>query len=91
LSTEHAIVETESFRKLVEHKDLRRVHSRLRRYVYPQLRTNPFYGPNIKKLREKYSEFYRYRLGDYRLFYFVDGVEVCVVLVTLRHRRDAYR
>ena len=91
MSTDHAIVETEKFRQLVEHKDFRRVYSRLRRYVYPQLRTNPFYGPNIKKLKGKYSEFYRYRLGDYRLFHFVDGVQVCVVVVTLRHRRDACR
>ena len=59
--------------------------------VDKELRTNPFYGPNIKKLKGKYSEFYRYRLGDYRLFYCGDGVQVYVVAVTLRHRRDAYR
>ena len=91
LSTDHAIVETERFRTLVRRKDFRRLYSRLRRYVYPQLRTNPFYGPNIKKLKGKYSHYYRYRVGDYRSFYFVDGVHVCVVVVTLRHRRDAYR
>lgn len=91
MSTDHAIVETERFQALVRRKEFRRLYSRLRRYVCPQLRTNPFYGPNIRKLKGKYSEFYRYRLGDYRLFYFVDGLQVCVVVVTLRHRRDAYR
>lgn len=45
----------------------------------------------MRWMKRKYSEFYRYRLGDYRLFHFVDGVQVCVVVVTLRHRRDAYR
>jgi mRNA interferase RelE/StbE len=91
LSSEYTIVETEGFRRLSAKKEWSRLCSRVRSYVYPQLRVNPFYGPNIKKLKGAYSDYYRYRIGDYRLFYFVDGKQLCVVVVTLRHRREAYR
>ena len=91
MSTEYTIVETHSFQKLTRRKDLRPLYSRARRYVYPQLRANPFFGPNIRKLQGKYADYYRYRVGDHRLFYFVDADHICVVMVTLRHRREAYR
>ena len=91
MSTEYTIVETEGFQKRIERQEFRHLHSRVRRYVYPQLRASPYHGPNIRKLRGRYAGYYRYRLGDYRLFYFVDQDRICVAVVTLRHRRDAYR
>ena len=91
LSTEYTIVETEGFQKLASRSDLGHLYSRVRRYVYPQLRASPFYGPNIRKLQGRYADYYRYRVGDYRLFYFVDEDRICMVVVTLRHRREAYR
>ena len=91
MSTEYTIVETEGFQKLTKSKNLRHLYSRIRHYVYPQLRASPFFGPNIRKLQGKYADYYRYRVGDYRLFYFVDDDDTCVVMVTLRHRREAYR
>lgn len=91
MSTEYTIVETEGFQKRIERQEFRHLYARVRRYVYPQLRASPRYGPNIRKLRGRYADCYRYRLGDYRLFYFVDQDRICAVVVTLRHRRDAYR
>lgn len=33
-------------------------------YVYPQLRDDPFFGTNIKKLKEELEGLYRYRAGN---------------------------
>ena len=86
------IAETESFQKqLKKNPELKRVYRKIREYVYPLLRENPYYGPNIKRLRENLSEYYRYRIGDYRLFYSIDDDEVIVIVVKLGHRQSAYR
>lgn len=58
--------------------------------VYPLLRTNPFYGTNIRKLKGKMEGYYRYRIGNYRLFYLVENEKVLVVVVDFRHRQGAY-
>jgi len=90
-SNEFQIAETESFQKqLKKNRSLDRVYRRIRSYVYPLLRTNPFFGPNIKRLKGTFSDYYRYRIGDYRLFYTVNQEEVIVFVVALRHRQDAY-
>jgi mRNA interferase RelE/StbE len=43
--------------------------------IYPILRNNPFFGVNIKKLKGEYKDIYRFRIGDYRLFYKVNEKE----------------
>jgi len=75
---------------LKKNPDLKRIYKKITEYVYPLLRENPYYGPNIKRLRENLSEFYRYRIGDYRLFYAINEDEIVVVIVKLEHRRSAY-
>ena len=64
---------------------------KLGEYVYPQLRTEPFYGKNIKKLRNYTPETWRYRIGKYRLFYIVNAKEKTVYMLTLDLRNEAYR
>lgn len=59
--------------------------------VYPTLRREPRFGPNIKRLKGELSDFYRYRVGDYRLFYTIEEADVVVVVVDLRSRQNAYR
>ena len=54
------------------------------------LRREPHFGPNIKRLKGEFSEFYRYRVGDYRLFYAIEEDKVLVVVVDLRTRQSAY-
>ena len=67
------------------------LYPKIREYVYPILRNNPFFGPNIKRLKGEFADVYRYRLGDYRLFYTVDEGRVTVFVLNLDHRKNAYR
>jgi len=60
-------------------------------YVYPQLKQEPFFGPNIKKLRGYTPDLWRYRIGRFRLFYAVDAEEGIVYILSVDLRRDAYR
>ena len=60
-------------------------------YVYPRLRQEPCYGPQIKKLRGYSPDTWRYQIGDHRLFYSVDSRERIVYVLTVDDRKDAYR
>jgi mRNA interferase RelE/StbE len=51
LPNEFLIVETPVFVAKVQALEYRSVYDEARRYAYPQLRVNPFFGPNIKKLK----------------------------------------
>lgn len=51
-----------------------RIAKKLWEYVYPQLRDNPHFGKNIKKLKNYQPETWRYRIGDYRFFYEIDTI-----------------
>jgi mRNA interferase RelE/StbE len=69
---------------------MRWVHDKIKKYIYPQLRNNPFFGPNIKKLKGELRDFYRFRLGNYRLFYKVDSNKVIVFIIDIHDRKDSY-
>jgi len=91
-SSQFRIAETESFQKqLKKSPELKRIYRKISEYVYPILKENPYFGPNIKRLRDPLSDFYRYRIGNYRLFYSIDEDEIVVIVVKLQHRKDAYR
>jgi mRNA interferase RelE/StbE len=92
LSSRYKIAETDGFqRTLKKNKSLNKVYRRVVEVVYPILRREPHFGPNIKRLKGELSDFYRYRVGDYRLFYTIEEDEVVVVVVDLRSRQGAYR
>jgi mRNA interferase RelE/StbE len=59
--------------------------------VYPQLRNNPYFGKNIKKLRNWKPETWRYRIGDLRIFYIIDDEVRIVSIVSIEPRKSAYR
>ena len=59
--------------------------------VYPILRNNPYYGINIKKLKGEFKEIYRFRIGDYRIFYKADENESIVFIINIENRQDAYK
>ncbi|HNR30322.1 MAG TPA: type II toxin-antitoxin system RelE/ParE family toxin [Candidatus Hydrogenedentes bacterium] len=93
-SFEFRIFETDEFRRRLERLSKAAsefLQRKLRRYVYPQLRENPFLGPNIKKLKGYAPDTWRYRIGDFRIFFTVDRTKRIVFLLTLDDRRDAYR
>jgi mRNA interferase RelE/StbE len=83
------IAQTKEFEKNIRTLDAK-IYAKIRNIVYPQLKKNPFYGTNIKKLKGKYDGVYRYRLGNYRLFYVVDQEKVIVIVTTIAHRKNVY-
>ena len=91
MSETYRIAETDTFSEKIKSDKFKRKYSKIINYVYPQLRTNPFYGPNIKKLKGDYSGIYRYRIGDYRLFYTVDPEKYIVFILTIDYRKNSYK
>src|SRR3990167_8707078 len=89
---EFRIFETAQFQKDLQ-QDFRGQQVRIRRklaiYAYPQLQDNPYFGKNIKKLRDAVPETWRYRIGDYRFFYTVDEQRRLVCMLTADHRGRA--
>ncbi len=69
------------------HKIVARLHSD----VYPQLRQQPFFGRNIRKLRAYKPATWRYRIGDYRFFYTIDDERKIVFMIAADTRQKAYR
>ena len=90
-SNDFQVGETATYRKKVESKTFVRFSDRIRDNIYPRLRASPYFGPNIKRLKRELSSIYRYRMGDYRLFYTIDPTKKLVFILDIVHRRDAYR
>ena len=80
-------------------KQLNKIDSRIRKglekkieeYISPQLKQEPHFGKNVKKLRGYVPETWRYRIGSFRLFYIIDEVEKIVALISIDDRKDAYQ
>ena len=91
--TEFRVFETGQFQKDLQ-QDFRgqqaRIQQKLTAYVYPQLRQNPYVAKNIKKLRDAVPETWRYRIGDDRFFYTVDGRKRIVLMLAADHCGRAY-
>lgn len=87
----YKIAETETFEKKIHSQKYGSLYKKIIDYVYPILRDNPFFGPNIKKLKGEFKEVYRYRIGDYRLFYKVSYVTIIVFILDIEARKDAYK
>jgi mRNA interferase RelE/StbE len=67
-----------------------RIKTKLTTYVYPQLRQNPYFGKNIKKLLNYKPDTWRYRIGSYRFFYEIDDQKKIVFLIAADNRQSAY-
>ena len=83
------IAQTKEFDKNIKKLDLR-IYNKIKNIVYPQLKKNPFYGTNIKKLKGEYEGVYRYRIGNYRLFYIIENDKIIVIITSISHRQGAY-
>ncbi len=79
------IAQTKEFEKNIKKLDSK-IYTKIKNIVYPQLKKNPFFGTNIKKLKGEYEDVYRYRIGNYRLFYIIDNDKVVIVVTTISHR-----
>jgi mRNA interferase RelE/StbE len=69
----------------------KRLESKLREHVYPALRINPYFGPNIRRLKNWEPPAWRYRVGDWRFFYEIDESQRIVSMIAADHRKQAYR
>ena len=69
---------------------------------FERLQEDPRNHPNIKPLKGNFAGYYRYRVGDYRVVYYIkDNVftdvgpnseedEGGVIVVVIAHRREVY-
>lgn len=92
--SEYRIFETTEFQKRLSKstpKQQNLVENKLKQNVYPQLKTAPYHGPNIRKLQGYRPTTWRYRVGNYRVFYCVDESEQIVFLLTIDDRKDVYK
>jgi len=80
----YKIAETATFEKKINTQKYKFLYKKIKEYIYPILRENPYFGPNIKKLRGEYKELYRYKIGDYRLFYKVSEGTVIIFIIDMR-------
>ena len=85
------IAETESFISKIEDRKFKKIYQKIKDYVYPQLRLNPFFGSIIKKLKSEFEGIYRYRIGDNRIFYKIENDKVLIIVLDISDRKDAYR
>ena len=67
-----------------------KIVAKLRAEVYPQLRRQPFFGRNIKKLKGYKPETWRYRIGGFRFFYEIDDARKIVFLIAADTRQKSY-
>ncbi|MBC8554607.1 type II toxin-antitoxin system RelE family toxin [Desulfobacula sp.] len=92
--SDYRVFETEEFAKALRKlskTNINFIQSKLTGYVYPQIKQEPCFGKNIKKLRDYNPQTWRYRLGKFRLFYAVDHEEKTIYVLTVDFRKDAYR
>ncbi len=92
--SEYKIFETDEFQKQlrkITSAQRKVIEKKLSEYVYPQLKSAPYYGPNIKKLKGYEPETWRYRIGNYRVFYSTDDEESIIYMLTVDDRKDAHR
>ena len=89
--TKYRIAETETFEKKIKSIKYKSLYKKIKEYVYPILRKNPYFGSNIKKLKGNYKDLYRFRIGDYRLFYKISEDTVIVFIIDIETRKDAYK
>lgn len=91
MSNNYSIAETDTFQKKIQKRDYKSTYFKITNYVYPQLKKNPFFGPNIKKLRGEFEGVYRYRIGNFRLFYRIESEKIIVFIIDIDKRKDSYK
>ena len=89
----YRIFETGYFIKIISKMNRKQKDSlehRLHSNIYPQLSDQPYFGNNIKKLKNYKPETWRYRIGNFRLFYEISEEDKIVYILTISTRQSAY-
>ncbi|MHB1377879.1 MAG: type II toxin-antitoxin system RelE family toxin [Candidatus Humimicrobiaceae bacterium] len=87
------IFETDQFLKDLKKFDKpekMRLYSKILNTIYPQLKNNPYFGKNIKKLKAYNPDTWRYRIGSLRLFYEISDKEKIAYIITIEYRGSSY-
>ena len=90
---EYKIFETDTFLKELEkisREKNRIIKTKLATTIYPQLKLQPQFGNNIKKLKAYSPETWRYRIGNYRIFYEINSKTRVVHIIGISTRQNAY-
>ncbi len=90
----YRVFETEEFLKKIEKLNLPDktfIKNKLSAYIYPQIKMEPYFGKNIKKLINYIPDTWRYRIGKFRIFYAIDQEDGIINILTVDHRKDVYR
>ncbi|MDM8564967.1 type II toxin-antitoxin system mRNA interferase toxin, RelE/StbE family [Candidatus Halobeggiatoa sp. HSG11] len=73
-------------------KDLKKIDKKWQVKILDVIKTklvkNPYAG---KKLVGNLSEYYRYRVGNYRIIYEIIEEDIVVVILKIKHRKNIYR
>ncbi len=88
------IFETDRFLKdlnKIDESDKIKIYKRLLDKIYPQIKDNPYFGKNIKKLKAYKPDTWRYRIGNFRLFYEICDKEKIVNIVAIEIRSSSYK
>ena len=87
------IFETDQFLKDLKKLDKpekMRLYSKILNTIYPQLKNNPYFGKNIKKLKAYNPDTWRYRIGSLRLFYEIFDKEKIAYIIIIEYRGSSY-
>ncbi len=71
-------------------QDQKGIENKISSFIGPQLKREPHFGLNIKKLRGYDPETWRYRIGRYRIFYLIDEKNRIVKILSIEQRKNAY-
>ena len=94
LAIKYRIFETNEFLKKIariSNPDKIFIQNKIKTYIYPQLKQEPHYGINIKKLVNFNPATWRYRIGKFRLFYIINDDDKIIYILTIDNRKDAYK
>ena len=67
------------------------IKEKLQEHIYPQIRTEPHFGPHIKRLKHWDPPTWRYLVGAWRFFYEIHERERSVYMTAAEHRGRAYK
>ncbi len=70
---------------------LHKIKAKLQAHIYPQLRVEPRFGPNIKRLKQWTPPTWRYRVGAWRFFCEINEQEQIVYMTAADHRSRMHR
>ena len=94
MSGNYRIFETNEYfkclKKFSKH-DHKYIFKKTKSYIYPQIRKEPHFGLNIKKLIGYSPPTCRYRFGRFRLFYSIEEKEQIIDIVAIEFRRGSYK